>query len=254
MKINKKDRVHKNILTLAKYNALWHDNKDRKQAMLTLTIGDEKIKSVVKLRQKLLKFLNKVLARVAYRGQKVAYFNNIEFSRHKKNSLLSFNPHIHIMFYYDSIKPIKVMIEMLEDEYTFSNNHLLQYRKKKYIGYVVKDYIVYKKDKKTEKNIDVYNEELERMKLELAKGVKINTSSNKKIITEYAIRYVYKYYKKHMPTKWLSIDNQEKYEFILEEIKEGNILMTLWNEAPSEKYEIVKNTAIYIKIKDIYKY
>ena len=250
IKIKKEDRVYKNNVTLAIFNALYHDNKHRKQAMLSLTIGDEKISTLLLLRKHVIAEVKKILERVEFKGQKVAYFTNIEFTQKGKNSIEKFNPHIHILFYYDAIKPIKIAINNIKDEYNLSNFHFIAYRKKKkYMKYMVKDYVVRKFNKKTEKFDDVYNEELELLKITYAKGVKIYTSSYKSI-TNYVIKFIYKYLNKNMPNRWKEIENRDKYAFISEEIKKGNIIVHKLEDALSNDYLEVKNSAVYINLKD----
>lgn len=250
IKVKKEDRVYKNNVTLAIFNALYHDNKNRKQAMLTLTIGDEKVSTLIVLRKKVIGEIKKVLKRVEFKGQKIAYFTNIEFTEKGKNSIEKFNPHIHILFYYDQVKPIKIALKTIKDEYNLSNFHFIEYRKRgKYMGYVAKDYVVSKMNKKTEKLVDVYNEELEILKITHAKGLKLTTSSYK-LISNYVIKHIYKYLNKNMPNRWKDIENKGKYAFILEEVKNGNILITKAKDKPSKNYKVVKNTAIYINLKD----
>jgi len=236
--INKRDLIKKNTTILAIYNALFYENRNRKKALVTITIGDEKLNSLFKLRQELITKLKGIMKRKSFKGEKLAYFTNIEFGQ-DIGRLKQYNPHMHIQFFYDKFLPIDEALYFLKTKlnYDFKNVDIVKAKKKKaYLGYVVKDYVIAN-----------YNEEYEINKRILSRRKPLYTAS-RKLVSNYVIKYIYCYFKKHMTVKWKALENNQRYEFILEQIKEGNILIKDITDTLSDKYKIIKNKAIYIKI------
>jgi hypothetical protein len=236
--INKRDRIKKNVTTLAIYNALFYENRHRKKALVSITIGDRNLSSLFKLRKEFITKLKTIMKRKAFKGEKIAYFTNIEFNKDLE-IIENHNPHLHIQFFYDKFLPIDEALYFLNTElnYCFKNFNVVKAKKKKaYLGYIVKDYVIAN-----------YNEEYEIYKKKESYNKPLYTAS-RKLVSNYVIKYIYGYFKKYMPVKWKALEYNKRYEFILEQIKEGNILIKDITDTLTDKYNIIKNKAIYIKI------
>ncbi len=235
--INEIDCKRKNLTTVAIYNALFYENRYRKKVLVSITIGDEKIDSLIKLRKNFTDSIRDRLKTKAFKGEKLAYFTNIEFGKDLGN-LKRLNVHLHIQFFYDSLLVLEEIHKYIDKEQNKFKNFDIEEAKSNdaYFGYLIKDYL--------EKN---YNEEYELSKKILAQRKAFYTSSRKDI-TNYVVRYIYGYYKKNTIKFWNSLKPIKRYEHILGEIKVGNILLkkVTCSDIP-KKYKIVKNTAIYIK-------
>ena len=181
-----RNRKRRNLTIVAIYNSLFYDNRDRKKALVTITIGDESIDSLIRLRKD---FINSIKARMktkAFKGEKLAYFTNIEFGQDIGRLKRFFNPHLHMQLFYDSNLVMEEVRKYLENNQTKFKNFDIQESKNNdaYFAYVVKDYF--------EEN---YNREYEENKRSLGRGRAFYTASQKSI-SNYAIRYIYDYYRK----------------------------------------------------------
>jgi len=186
MQVNKEQISRKNIRAVAIYNSLFYENRNKQKALITITLGDERLTSLFKFRRDFVAEIRKILKRVAFKGQKVAYFSNIELGASNGELNKQFNPHIHFQFFYDSIEPIELALKEIEKNYTFSNKDIQTANKKKaYMGYIIKDYLA-----------DNYNESFEVRKKQIGMKMPLYTSSRKSI-SNYVIRYIYNYYKKY---------------------------------------------------------
>ena len=236
--INKKDRVRKNITTLAIYNALFYDNRHREKALVSITIGDEKLISLFELRKYMMNKLKSIMKKKAYKNQTIAYFTNIEFGA-DKGELKEFNPHIHMQFFYDDFEPIQETMAFVEEKFDVKNTDVnIAEKKDAYFGYVVKDYVIANYDEKYELN-----------KKEQGKGMPFYTAS-RKAISNYVIKYIYGYLAKAIPVKWRALEYNKRYEYILELIKSGHIQVVEIDDNLSDEYIIVKNRAICISTID----
>jgi len=237
MKINKESILRNNLLTVASYNALFYENKHRKKALISFTLGDEKLNSLFKLRKELLCEIRKIMKRVIYKGEKIAYFSNIELGASKGELIKEFNPHIHFQFFYENYEPIKKALAVIEEKFVFSNFDVQTSKKNEtYLGYIIKDYLESK-----------YDENLEKNKKQLAGRNKFHTSSRKSL-SNYLIRYIYNFYKNNNCYKWNKLKPRKRYEFILNNIKNGKILIKPLSERTTSKFKVIKNYKIYIKV------
>ena len=237
LKINKQDRLRKNITTLAIYNALFYENRKRQKALVSITMGDERLNSLFEIRGKLLAEIRKLLKRVAFQGQKIAYFSNIELGMSKGSLTKQFNPHLHFQFFYDDFTPINMALEYIEELYEFSNFDVDEAKElNAYFGYIVKDYYM-----------ENYDEELEQNKITLGMKKPLYTSS-RKAIANYVIKFIYSYLNKQMREKWKQLENKERYLYILDEIRQGRIIIKGIDEGYTEEYMLIKNYAVYIKL------
>jgi len=238
MTINKDQVLRKNLTAVAIYNALFFEHKNKQKALISITIGDEKLTSLFQLRRDFISEIRKILKRKAYQGQKIAYFTNIELGASNGELTKEFNPHIHFQFFYDNYEPIKLALQTIEEKYTFSNKDIQHAKKKKaYMGYIIKEYLP--------KN---YHATLEIQKKKLGMKKPLYTSS-RKAIPNYVIRYIYHHYKTVAFKKWQTIDTQKRYQFILNQIKIGRIkIEPLLNDIPKKGYKVVKKYQVYIKI------
>ena len=237
MKINKEQVFRKNIRTVAIYNALFYENKNKQKALISITIGDEKLTSLFKLRREFIAQIRKILKRVAYKGEKIAYFSNIELGASNGELNKKFNPHIHFQFFYNNFKPIRLALKEIETKYTFSNCDIqVADKPTAYMSYIIKDYIA-----------DNYNEELEIQKKKLGMKMPIYTSSRKSI-SNYMIKYIYNYYKKNSPRMWSVLAARKRYDLILKQIKNGKIRIEALSDSIPSGYKAVKNIQIKIII------
>lgn len=246
MWINKKSIFKKNTTILATYYALYAENRHLNKALLTITIGDENIANIKTLRKKFIAKLNSVLRQKAYKDKKLAYFSNIEFGIDKGNlsmGLLKFNPHLHIQFFYEDIEPIMQTIKYIEKIYQLNNSCLTlpDNSSEEDVNY---DYVV-KEFKR--KNFDA-TYELNKKKFSYGKA--LHTSSRKSI-TNYIIKYLYNYLSKHLSLQWNKLKSFERYEYILTNIKDNNIIITSKKDRPSFKYKVVNNSAIHVNLDNI---
>ena len=237
MTINREDRERKNITTVAIYNALFYDNRKKQKALLSITLGDEKLTSLFKLRKEFIGEIRRLLKWAMYKGEKIAYFTNIEFGKSKGELNQQFNPHIHFQFFYDNFEPIKKVLALIEEKFEFKNSDIQEANNlDAYFGYIVKDYF-----------LDNYDETLEENKMRLGMKKPLYTSSRKEI-SGYIIRYIYNFYKTNMFLIWKSITKKERYKFILENIRDGKILIKPFSEPTTSTFKVVKKFKIYIKI------
>jgi len=236
MKINKVSISRNNLITVASYNALFYENKHRQKALISFTLGDEKLNSLFKLRKELLSEIRKTMKRVVYKGEKIAYFSNIELGASKGELTTEFNPHIHFQFFYENYEPIKKALAIIEEKFVFNNFDVqTSENNEAYLGYIIKDYLESK-----------YDENLERNKKQLGGRKKFHTSSRKSL-SNYVIRYIYNFYKNNNCYKWNKLKARKRYEFILNNIKNGKIIIKSLNEKTTAKFKVVKNYKIYIK-------
>ncbi len=237
MKINKEQIFRKNLTTVAIYNALFYENRHRKKALITITLEDEKLTTLFKLRREFIAEIRKILKRVAYKGQKIAYFTNIELGASNGELNKQFNPHIHFQFYYDNFEPIAKALEVIENKFDISNQDTQVAKKSSaYMGYVIKDYLA--------KNFDA---EFEARKKQLGMKMPLYTSSRKSI-PNYVIRYIYDYYKKNAFFMWKVLPNNKRYELILQHIKQGKIQIEPLNDVVPSGFTAVKNYQVRIKL------
>ena len=237
IRVNKQEVFRKNLSILAIYNALFYDNRKKNKALVSITLEDEKLNSLFELRRSLIGEIRKTLRRVAYKGENIAYFTNIELGASNGELNKQFNPHIHFQFFYESFEPIKQALRIIEEQFEFNNLDTQKANEQDaYFGYIVKDYVL--------KN---YNEELEANKKSLGMKKPLYTSS-RKAISNYVIRYIYSYYKKHDYKNWSKLVPSERYKFILENIRDGKIQIKPLSEKAPARFQIVKNYQIYIKI------
>lgn len=234
IKINKESRLRKNITTLAIYNALFYENRKRQKALVSITIGDEKLKSLFELRSKLLAEIRKILKRVAYKGQKIAYFSNIEFGASKGVLSKEFNPHIHFQFFYDDFTPIDEALLSVDAIYNFDNADVVEANHEEaYFGYIVKEYL-----------LDNYDEELEMNKMMLGQKKPLYTASRKSI-PNYVIKFIYGYMTNNYD-KWQEIPKKARYIFILDNIRDGNILINQSSKIKDKNYIKIKRYFVFI--------
>ena len=76
--IFKETRLRKNITTCAVYNSLFYHNRNKKKALVSITVGDKKLTTLFEVRRILFKEIRKLLKRVKYQVDTVQYFSNIE--------------------------------------------------------------------------------------------------------------------------------------------------------------------------------
>jgi len=235
--MNIESRKRKNRITVATYNSLFADNKDKQKSLITITLGDEKLTSLFNLRRELISEIRKILRRVKYLDTKFAYFTNIELGFDKGNLSKQFNPHLHVQVYYTNYHPIKLALSVIEKKYHFKNFDIQHANEKDaYFGYVIKDYV--------EKNFDAT---LEENKMLLGMKQQFYTKSRKEI-PDYVIRYIYHYYKINAYQVWKPLSNREHYQFILDNIRDSIIIIKPSKEQLPAKFKTVKNYKIYIKI------
>ncbi len=236
MIINKVSRQRKNLTTVAIYNALFAENKHRQKALVSITLEDEKLNSLFELRYELIYEIKKILARVKYLGEKIAYFTNIEFGADKGALTKQFNPHIHFQFFYDNYEPIKQALYVIKEKFNFKNSDTQHANNKDaYFGYIIKDYLA-----------SNFNEELESNKMALGMKKPFYTSSRKDI-SNYVIKYIYNYYKMKYHKICKSLVPSERYKFILDNIRDGKITIKPSSERLPRKYKTVKKYKIHIK-------
>lgn len=234
--IKKIERQRKNLTTVAIYNALFAENKHRQKSLVSITLGDEKLNSLFKLRKELLEEIRKTLKRVKYLGEKIAYFTNIELGAGNGALTKQFNPHIHFQFFYDNYEPIKEALSVIEEKFNFKNFDSQQANNNDaYFGYIVKDYFA-----------SNFNEELEANKMSLGMRKPLYTSSRKSI-SNYVIKHIYNYYKMNRYKIWKQLATSERYQFILDNIRDGEIIIKPSREQLPSKYKLVKNYKIHIK-------
>ncbi len=237
MKINKEQILRKNLTTVAIYNALFYENRNRKKALITITLEDEQLTSLFQLRREFIAEIRKLLKRIAYKGQKVAYFTNIELGASKGELNKQFNPHIHFQFYYDDFKPIAKALEVIENSFDISNQDTqIANKSSAYMGYVIKDYLAC--------NFDA---EFESRKKRLGMKKPLYTSSRKSI-SNYVIRYIYNYYKKNAFYMWRALPSSKRYELILKHIKQGKIQIEPLSDVVPSGFTVVKNYQVRIKL------
>ena len=236
----------KNTTILATYYALYSENKHLNKVLLTFTIGTESITDIRNLRREFIKKLNSLLRKKAYTGQKLAYFSNIEFGEDKGNllsgKLFKFNPHLHIQFFYEDIRPIEEAMQYIENMYKLSNSDITlptEDNKNIFYDYIVKDYKY--------KNFS-HTLELNKKKFSYKKA--LHTSSRKQV-SNYIIKFLYKYLSKHISKIWNQLKSFERYEFILLHIGLSNILISTKKDRPNKKYILTKNSAIFIDLQNI---
>jgi len=243
MWIYKQSIFKKNTTVLATYYALYAENKHLDKALLTITIGDENITNMKKLRKLFIAKLNSVLRKKAYKDSQIAYFTNIEFGEDKgnlSNGALKFNPHLHIQFFYENIKPIQEAVEYIEKIYKL-NNCCLTLPDNLSDEAVNYDYVVKEFKRKN------YDAEYELNKKKFSYGKALHTSSRKSI-SNYIIKYLYSYLSKYLSIQWNKLESYERYEYILTNIKDGYIIITSRKDRPSYKYKLIKNSAIYVNL------
>ena len=245
---NYESLIKKNTTILATYYALYAENKHLKKALMTITIGTESIQDLRDLRKEFMKKLNSLLRKKAYKHQELSYFSNIEFGEDKGElsvkGIFTFNPHLHIQFFYEDITPINQAFKHIEKIYKLDNSCITLPESKKHkknlnYDYVVKEYKLRNFDYRYEKN-----------KKKFSNKKSLHTSSRKSV-SNYVIKYLYSYLSKYSSKQWNSLKSYERYEFILHNIKEGNINITSKKERPSIEYKIVKNSAIHINLENI---
>jgi hypothetical protein len=239
MTINKEQTLRKNLTTVAIYNALFYENKHRQKALITITLGDEKLTSLFRLRREFIAEIRKTLKRVAYKEQKkIAYFTNIELGASAGELNKEFNPHIHFQFYYDNFEPIKNALAIIEKKFSISNQDTqIADNTNAYMGYVIKDYLA--------KNFD---KEFEARKKQLGMKLPLYTSSRKSI-SNYVIRYIYHYYKKNAYHMWKALPSSKRYDLILKQIKKGNIQIEPLSDTILSGFKAVKKSQVRIRLK-----
>jgi len=242
--MNIKGRKRGNLRTAAIYNVLFAENRHRQKALVTITLEDQKLTSLFKLRKALTYKINKILERVRFKGQNIAYFTNIELGMDKGALTSKFNPHIHIQYFFDDYEPIKLALTTIEAKFNFKNIDVQQANEEDaYFGYVIKDYI--------EANFDE-EREINKVALGMKKPFYTNSRSRsleRKNIPNYIIRYIYSYYKIHAYYQvWKPILSNERYQFILDNIRDSQIIIKPSTEQLPAKFKTVKNYKIYIKI------
>ena len=239
MPINKEQVVKKNNTIVATYYALYAENKHLSKALYSITLGDERISTLKEYRSKLLKKIKSILRRKAYRGQPIAYFSNIELGKDEGNLTKDFNPHLHIQFFFQSFKPIEEAINALEKEFKPSNTHTAtQTKPDADYDYVIKEY-----------KADNYNEAYEINKRNLYYRQTLYSCSRKSV-SNYVIKYLYRYLSRNLAKVWNKLETYERYDFILRNIKEGHISITTKKERPSTRYRIYKNSALLIDLRN----
>lgn len=237
MKINREQIMRKNLTTVAIYNALFYENKHKKKSLITITLGDEKLTSLFKFRREFIAEIRKILKRVKYRGQRIAYFTNIELGASEGKLNKQFNPHIHIQFYYEDFEPIQQALNVIEKSFSISNlNTQTANISNAYMGYIIKDYIA-----------DNYNEAFETRKKKLGMKMPLYTSSRKSI-SNYVIKYIYNYYKKNAPRMWQALPTRKRYDLILQQIKKGKIRIEPLSDVLPTGYKAYKSIQIKITI------
>ena len=198
----------------------------------------------------------RLLAWCKKNSEKIAYFSNIEFGRNKGDLLSSntrrgyvFNPHIHIQFFYDEFEIIEETLEYLDEKYNLRNCHTaISEDKEIYYGYIVKDYIEENYDEDYERNKKVLARRRQlyipskKRKTELTSTPQFNPKSN------YAIKYIYSYLRKHLYDKWKLLQGKQQYHYVVEQMDKKNIRVVEITDTLSPKYKIVKNSAIFIDI------
>lgn len=240
--INKLAVLKKNRAITATYYALYAENSHRQKALVSITVGDERVSTLKEYRRELMKKLNSILRRKAYHDKKVQYFSNIELGRDEGSLSKLFNPHLHIQFFYDDITPIQEALEYMDEKYELTNSDIItQEKEDAHFDYVIKDYQA--------KN---YNKTLETNKKNLYYNQTFYTCS-RKAISNYVIKFLYKYLATRVSQQWNRLKSHERYEFILEQIKNGNIAIVRKNDNPPPHYFIYKNSAINVKLAKIKK-
>lgn len=240
--INRDYLRKKNTTIVATYYALYAENRQRQKALVSITIGDERVESLKQYRRLLIKKINSILRRKTYRGQTIQYFTNIEMGQDHGSLTKLFNPHLHIQFFYDDIRPIEEALEHMEDKFKLTNSDITMPEKEDVnFDYVIKDY--------KEKN---FNPLLEINKKRLYYKQALHTCS-RKAIANYVIKYLYKYMAQKVSRLWNELKNYERYTFILHNIKEGHISIVSKFDVPSSKYKVVKNYSIYVDIEKLCK-
>ncbi|RLA82264.1 MAG: hypothetical protein DRG78_07665 [Epsilonproteobacteria bacterium] len=216
---------------------MYAENKDKKKALITITAGDESVSTLKKYKAELFKKIYSILRKKKYQNQTIKYFSNIELGDDKGRLTRFFNPHLHIQFFFDNIEPIKEALTYLEQKHKLSNTDITTPKKKDVnFDYVVKEY--------KRKN---YNAGYELRKKQIYYKQALYSSSRKSI-PNYVIRYLYKQLSTNKIEKWNNLQNYERYEFILNQILENNIIIATKEDKPSLEYKVVKNTAIYINL------
>jgi len=237
--INIKDIKKKHRTILATYYALYAENRHRQKALVTVTIGDERISTLKEYRQGLMKKLNSILRRKIYANQKVQYFANIELGRDQGALTKLFNPHLHIQFFYDDIAPIEEAVEYMDLKMKAINSDVtIPEKEEANYDYAVKEY------KPANFNVKY---ELNKKQLYYKQPL---YSCSRKIIPNYVIKFLYKYLSSRYYSVWNTLETYERYDYILEQIKEGNIKIVKNIDRPSDKYITVKNMAIYVNLQN----
>ena len=233
--IFKETRLRKNITACAVYNSLFYHNRNKKKALVTITVGDEKLTTLFEIRKILVKEIRKLLKRVKYKNDTVKYFSNIELGASRGELNRRFNPHLHVQFYYSNLKPINMALEKLNEVFELSNCDIqIANKKGAYLGYVIKEY-----------NPDTYDEAFERNKYTLGMGRALYTCS-RKTIPNYVIKFIYNYLKKTYYWMWKSLSKEKRYIFLLNGIKDGKILIEPLEEELLPSYMKIKKYQIYI--------
>lgn len=198
--INIKDIKKKHRTILATYYALYAENSHRQKALLTVTIGDERISTLKEYRQGLMKKLNSILRRKAYANQKVHYFANIELGRDQGALTKLFNPHLHIQFFYDDITPIEEAVAYMDLKMKTTNSDVTTPEEDDvHFNYAVKEY--------KPENFSV-KYELNKKQLYYRQPL---YSCSRKIIQNYVIKFLYKFLSKRFPSIWNILETYERY-------------------------------------------
>lgn len=239
--IFKETRIRKNVTTCAVYNALFHHNRNKKKALVTITMGDEKLTTLFEIRKILVKEIRKLLERVKYKNDTVRYFTNIELGASRGELNRRFNPHLHVQFFYSNFKPINMALEKINEVFELSNCDIqIANKKGAYLGYVIKEY-----------NPDTYDEEFERNKYTLAMGKPLYTNSRNSKLPNYIIKHIYNYCKKHLYYEWKALSKNKRYIFILNNIRDGKIIIKRLEEELLPFYIKVKKYQVYFKHKNL---
>jgi len=229
------DIFKRNTRILATYYSLYAENRAKKKALITLTAGDESVSTLKKYKAELFKKINSILRRKKYKNQSVKYFSNIELGKDGGRLTQFFNPHLHIQFFFDNIKPIEEALTYLEQKYKLSNCDITTPKKKDVnFDYVVKEY--------KRKNYHA-GYELRKKQIYYKQAL---YSSSRKSIPNYVIKYIYRQFFINKITEWYNLQNYDRYEFILNQILENNIIITTKEDKPSSEYKVIKSMAIYI--------
>ncbi|EDZ61930.1 hypothetical protein CBGD1_2013 [Sulfurimonas gotlandica GD1] len=174
----------------------------------------------------------------------IAYFTQIEFGESdgefKPSKGYSFNPHIHIQFFYDDFAPIEKTLLFLKENCIYKNSDVTHPKCNKLTKYeyVIKEYY------------RPYDEEYEIRKKERLMGKPMYTASRKEL-PNYVIKYIYRYLNIHLKYIWKTFKNEENYLYILKQIDKKNIIIEEKDSTLSDDYIVVNNKSIMIDIESM---